>query len=62
MGKVAYTIKGAAKAASVEKAAVVLAIQDGALSGRLVHGGIVILKTDLHAWLEAQPDYLRAMG
>jgi hypothetical protein len=59
MGKVAYTIKEAAIVASVEKAVIVRAIQDGRLRARCCEDDLLlVLRSDIRRWLDSLPDYL----
>ena len=61
MGKVAYTIKDAAKNVSLDECDLVVAIQKGELLARRMAGRLVILRCDLKKWAKAQPDYLRTI-
>jgi hypothetical protein len=61
MGKVAYTIKDAARNVSLDECELVTAIQDGGLVARRMSGRLVILRCDLKKWAKSQPDYLRTI-
>jgi hypothetical protein len=59
MGRIAYTIAGAAKTASVTEEIIVAAVKDHKLIARRIEGKrAVILGTDIQAWLEGRPSYL----
>jgi hypothetical protein len=59
MGKVAYTIAGAAKAASVTEDIIVSAVKAGDLIARRLEGKrAVILRKDIQGWLEQLPSYI----
>ena len=59
MGRIAYTIAGAADAASVPEDIIVTAVQRRELVARRVKGKrAVILATDIQAWVESMPSYL----
>lgn len=55
MGKVAYTITGAAKSASVPEHIIKVAIRSGALIAREVDDDLIVLHTELQAWAEELP-------
>lgn len=58
MSRIAYTISGAAKAASVAESVIIEAVKGDALIARRIDGdSAVILHTDLQAWLEMMPDF-----
>ena len=61
MGKVAYTIKDAAKNVSLDECELVAAIQNQALIARRMGGRLLILRSDLKKWAKAQPNYLRTI-
>lgn len=59
MGRIAYTIAGAAKAASVTEEIIIDAVKQGELVARRVCGKrTVLLASDLQAWLENKPSYV----
>jgi hypothetical protein len=61
MGQIAFNIAGAAQAASVTEDIIEAAIRNRRLIARHIEGKrIVILSTDLQAWLTNLPDYLAA--
>lgn len=55
MGKLAYTVKEAAKVASVDRGTIVRAIQDGKLQARNVEDDMRVLRTDIREWLKDCP-------
>lgn len=57
MGKVAYTLAGASKAASVSKWDIVEAINSQQLMARRIDGKPIVLRTDLKAWVAAAPEW-----
>ena len=58
MNKIAYTIKGAAKVASVTEDIIVTAVKRNELVARRIEGKrAVLLATDIQAWLENKPSY-----
>jgi hypothetical protein len=59
MGRIAFTIKGAAKTASVTEDMIVAAVKSRELIARRIEGKrTAILATDIQAWLEKLPSYL----
>ena len=59
MRRIAYTIAGAASAASVTEEIIVKAVKRHELIARRIEGKrAVILDSDIQAWLEAKPSYL----
>lgn len=59
MGRIAFTIKGAAKTASVTEEIIVDAVKSGDLIARRIEGKrIAILATDIREWLEKFPSYI----
>lgn len=59
MGKIAYTLRGAAKTAAVTVQTIETAISEGVLCARHVNDQPIVLHTDLKVWGEGLPDYLR---
>lgn len=51
LSKVAYTIKGAAVAVSLDEADVIDAIRSGALVARKRRNKVIVLTTDLACWI-----------
>ena len=58
LGRIAFSIKGAAKAASVTESVIIAAVKANVLRARRIDGDkAVILNTDIKAWLETLPDF-----
>ena len=59
MRRIAYTIAGAASAASVTEEIIVRAVKQHELIARCIEGErAVILDSDIQVWLEGKPNYL----
>lgn len=55
---IAYTIMGAAEAASVDESVIIEAVKGNQLIARRIDADkAVILRTDIQAWLETMPDF-----
>ncbi|WP_166789310.1 MULTISPECIES: hypothetical protein [unclassified Cryobacterium] len=52
---IAYTVQGAASAASVTEHAILVALKENRLVARDMEGVRIILRTDIQAWLEGLP-------
>ena len=58
MTKIAYSLAGAARAASVEKHDIIDAIKNDQLVARCVKDDkVVVLNSDIQTWLESKPNY-----
>ena len=58
MSKIAYSIKGAAKATSVAELVIITAVKANELIARRIDGDkAVILRSDIQTWLESRPDF-----
>lgn len=53
--RIAYDLKGAARAASVSERTLHLAMRSGALPARKLGRKIMIMHEDIHAWLLSLP-------
>jgi hypothetical protein len=67
MSKIAYNIAGAAKAASVTEFVIVEAVKQRELVSRRIDGvrregkRVVILRSDIQAWLKSKADYMATL-
>lgn len=58
MARIAFSIKGAARTAAVTEEIIVAAVKNRDLIARRIEGKrIVILASDIAAWLKAKPSY-----
>lgn len=57
MSRIAYTFATAVEAVGIKEQCLASAIKSGDLKAYRVGGSMVILGTDIQAWVELQPDW-----